>query len=208
MLVITLGACSTKEDEKKKKVEEKRTEKFEQGAVSENENTYTNEEIGFKFNYPEKWAIASKEEMSQLWDLGNDFIDNNLDSDLADQFEKGLIQVFPLFMASEIPLNEAINGTSSIQVIIEKSLFSEEAYLKGTKEQLEAMDAIEYDTGDLEEVDINGENFHKLPTEMGDLTQTYYAYKMDEYMLLVIVTAVDADAESIMEKAVMSIEID
>lgn len=208
MLVMSLTACDSGPKKPEEKAEEKAID-IQEGEMSG--DTYTNDSLGFKMDIPKGWAMASEEEMLQVIQMGAELVNNDEYTDLADAFEKGLIEGYPLFIASEDALSKVNNSTSSIQVTVERGDVDAEAFSEALKQYLESLTMIDYEVSDSEELTINGNTFYKTvatATPMGvDLSQAYYAYKLDGYILLVTTTVIDPDIEEEIEKAVMSIEI-
>ncbi len=180
-LFLLTGCGEEKNDSDKKestsvKEEEKVESKVEFSMGEWNNNVYENEFLGLKFNLPEGWTYLTDAELEEnnkeLGELNGVYYVNAKNSSTGD----------------------------NIIIMTEKTAtgLTTEYYLEQVKTQLESVDSMSYEIGEISEETVAGRKY-KTVTAVASVSgikveQKYYVYKMDEYFVSIISTTLNGQS--------------
>lgn len=206
-VLFTLTGCGEKKEDKEDAVEQKQeasvekeqkqetsVEKVEKAEFSMgewNNNIYTNNFLGLKFNLPEEWSYSSKEEIAATMNLGTELL--NDDQKIAAEMAK-LTSAYYMVAQNK-------NTGDSVTVLSEKQLANTttEDYISELKTQLSAVQSISYKINETSKEKISGIETDTLSvtgTMYGiDVAQKYYVYKLDDCMVCIIATSTSGETE-------------
>lgn len=184
MISVLISGCS------------KQGSKKEFSIGSWNDNVFENTWLNMSFKVNEDWSIATDEEISEVMGVGAELI-SELNGTSKEALTKAAeLKVIYGFLAYNS------DATTNIQLLYEnlaKSLggtkYTEEEYLNEFKKQIP--EDI-YELVDESTKEIAGKTFYTLKYSVydGALFQEYYTYKLDKYMVSVLVTFTpDTEAE-------------
>lgn len=151
-------------------------------------NTYVNNFIGVKFKLPEGWNYSSEEEIVQMMNIGKELLNDEqkLMSELSE-----LNSIY--YMVASDPTT-----ANSVTIIGEKTLIdiSMEYYMNQLKQQLLAVEAINYEAGEVTTEVVAGKEYTTLQLTVPayEMIQKYYVTKQDNYFTAIIVTATTGEA--------------
>lgn len=153
-----------------------------------NDNVYTNDFLGLKFNLPDGWVYSSDEEMAESLNKGLELFDDNQREKLEEALEtKGIYYL------------QAIDSTTNnnVQVFTEKVAtgISEEYYLEQVSKQLSELETIDYNIGEIAKEKVSNKEYTILKVEIPeyDVLQKYFIYKKDNYIVGIIVTSITGE---------------
>ena len=197
-LIITFTGCGKKEDEKDIEDEVQnaieRTEEIlqQENATSANfsmgeweNNVYTNDFLGLKFNLPEGWVYSSKEEIAEMMNMGTELLNDD---------QKAAAEIAKLNSAYYMVANNPNTG-DNITIISEKPMMDvdTEYYINQLKTQLTTVQSISYKIGEVSKEKISNVETDTLTvtgTMYGvEVSQRYYIYKLDNYIVSIIATS-------------------
>lgn len=170
--------------------EEGKTESKEFSMGKWENNVYTNDFLGLKFNLPEGWSYSSDEEIAKMMDLGTDLLNDE---------QKMAAEVSKLTSAYYMVANDPNTG-NNVVLLSEKPLIdlTVDSYLNQLKNQLTSVDSIKYEMGEEGKETIANKEFTTLTSTatMNNVTmiQKYYVYKLDKYFVSIIATSTTKDA--------------
>ena len=175
-------------------IEDKEIEKTEtETEISIGEwkgNTYENDFLGIKFNLPQGWKNLTSEEITEMMNLGEELL--NDDQKLAAEIAK-LTSVY--YMVANNP-----NTGDSVTILSEKLMtdVTEENYLNQLKNQLTSVESMEYEIVESSEENVAGKSYKTLSVNANlsgvIVPQKYYIYKLDNYMVCIIVTSISGES--------------
>lgn len=154
------------------------------------ENTYTNEFLGVTYSKPADWTRYTDEQIKDVMQLGKDLVD-------ASELSKKLAELTSVtYLMSSSP-----NG-SNVILMSEKTLvsMSEQSYAESLKSQLESQTALSYTLSDIKKETIDGNEFVTIEASIQTINQKYYIYKVDNYIVSIIVTATDGNVNDIIQQ--------
>lgn len=188
-MLFLLAGCGNKEEStttnNTTNEQTTREQKVEFSMGEWNNNVYTNEFLGLKFNLPEGWTYASDEEIADMMNLGTELLNDD---------QKAAAEVSKLTTAYYMVANDPNTG-NSISIISEKPVMevSTEYYMNELKTQLSAVESINYEIGETSKEKIADREYDILTASASmsgvKITQKYYIYKMDRYFVGIIVTS-------------------
>lgn len=147
------------------------------------DNVYSNESIGMKFKLPSGWTYSSEEQIAQIMNIGKELLndDQKLMAELSE------LKSVHYMMASDP------NTASSVSVIGEKTLIdiSMDYYMNQLKQQLLAVETINYEVGETSKEVVAGKEYTTLQLTVPEyqMVQKYYVIKQDNYFTAIIVTS-------------------
>lgn len=144
-----------------------------------NENTYTNEFLGLSYSKPNDWTRYTDEQIKDVMKIGAELTD-------ASEITKKLAELTSVtYLMSSSP-----NG-SNVILMSEKTLvnMSEQSYAETLKKQLEAQETLKYTLSDVKKETLGGKEFVTVEASVETINQKYYIYKVDNYVVSIIVTA-------------------
>ena len=180
-MLFVLTGCGDKENAKKEDKDEVVEQKQETNVKEEekpqfsmgewNNNVYTNDFLGLKFNLPEGWTYSSDEELEE--------INKQMEA------QNGVYYV------------SAINATTgnNINICSEKPAIDMtiEEYINQLKNQLSSLENINYKIGETANEQFLGRECQTVEmtvTMSGiEIMQKYYNYKVDEYIVSLVITS-------------------
>lgn len=148
-----------------------------------NEDTYTNEFLGLTYSKPADWVRYTDEQIKDVMQLGQDLVD-------ASEISKKLAELTSVtYLMSSSP-----NG-SNVILMSEKPVvsMSVESYADSLKSQLESQTALTYTLSDVKKETIDGKEFTTIEASVETINQKYYIYKVDKYIVSLIVTATEGN---------------
>ena len=200
-MLVTFTGCGKKEDEddvketrrnrieSKEDVEEKSESKEFSMGEWEN-NVYTNDFLGIKYNLPSGWKYSSDEEIAKLMNVGKELLNDD---------QKNLGEIAELTSVYYVVANDPNTG-NNIVIMSEKPLMeaSTDYYINSLKTQLENLDSINYEIGETSKETIGSRQYDTLTVSTSSngvkLAQKYYIYKLDKYFVDIIVTSTNGEA--------------
>lgn len=212
-LIITFTGCGKNDDEEvrvKEKAEEAiekteevldkvgEVEKVEENVVAKefsmgewNNNIYSNDFLGLKFSLPKGWSYSSEKEIADMMNLGKDLL--NDDQKLAAEVSK-------LNSAYYLVANNPNTG-DNVTILSEKPIvdITTDYYINQLKTQLLAVQSISYEIEGTSKENVAGKEYDVLTvtgTMSGiEVSQKYYIYKVDNYIVCIIATSNRGEAE-------------
>lgn len=154
-----------------------------------NNNVYTNDFLGLKFNLPEGWTYSSDEEIAEMMNLGIELL--NDDQKAAAELSK-LTSVY--YIAANNP-----NTGDSVAVMSEKPSMdvTTEFYINQLKSQLSTVESVSYEIGEIAKEQVADREYDTITATTNvsgiKIAQKYYVYKMDEYFVAIIATSVTGE---------------
>lgn len=144
-----------------------------------NENTYTNEFLGLTYYKPDDWTRFTDEQIKDVMEIGSELTD-------ASELAKKLSE-----LTSVTYLMSSSSDGSNVILMSEKPLvnMSEQSYAESLKSQLESQTSMSYTLSDIEKETIDGSEFVTIEASVQTINQKYYIYKVDDYVVSIIVTA-------------------
>ena len=217
-LIITFTGCGKKDDEErvKDKAEEvidkaadvldkvdkiektEKTEKTEQNVATKefsmgkwNNNVYSNDFLGLKFNLPKGWSYSSEKEIADMMNLGKELLNDD---------QKLAAEVAKLTSAYYVVANNPSTG-DNVTILSEKPIvdITTDYYISQLKTQLSAVTSISYEIGETSKENISGKEYDVL-TVTGTMSgvkvaQKYYVCKIDNYIVCIIATSNRGETE-------------
>lgn len=185
-MIFVLTGCGDKESVEKADKEEVVEQKQETNVEQEeqtvefsmgewNDNTYTNDFLGLKFNLPQGWTYSSDEELEQsnkqMKEQNGVYYVSAIDSSTGNN-----INIFSEKIATDVTI---------------------ESYMNELKTQLSALESITYEIGETSKEKISGKECQTLEmvaTISGiEVIQKYFTYQVDEYIVSIITTSVTGE---------------
>jgi len=148
-----------------------------------NEDTYTNEFLGLTYSKPADWTRYTDDQIKDVMQLGQDLVD-------ASELSKKLAELTSVtYLMSSNP-----NG-SNVILMSEKPVvsMSVESYADSLKSQLQSQTALTYTLSDVKKETIDGKEFVTIEASVETINQKYYIYKVDKYIVSIIVTATEGN---------------
>ena len=166
------------------------SDKKEISLGSWNENTYTNEFLGLTYSNPDGWVRYTDEQIKDIMKLGSELID-------ASEISKKLSELTSVTYM----MSSSANG-SNVILMSEKPIvsMSEKTYAETLKTQLENQQALDYVLSDIKNETINGKEFVTIEASVQNINQKYYIYKVDNYIVSLIMTATEGNVNDIIQQ--------
>ena len=154
-------------------------------------NVYTNEFLGLTYEKPEDWTRHSDEQIKEIMNIGLELTD-------ASEISKKLAEITSVTYM----MTSSTVGTNFI-LMSEKQIsdVSVEDYAEALKRGLAAQNVLDYQLSDVKSETIDGRKFVVVEADVSGMKQKYYMYKIDKYMVSIILTISDgSDADSLMSQ--------
>lgn len=154
-------------------------------------NTYTNEFLGLTYDMPEDWTRYSDEQIKEVMDIGLELTD-------ASEISKKLAEITSVTYM----MTSSSTGTNFI-LMSEKQIndVSVKDYAEALKTGLASQTIVNYQLSDTKNETVNGHDFVTVEAEVSGMRQKYYMYKLDKYMVSIILTITDgSDADTLMNQ--------
>ncbi|OYP11822.1 hypothetical protein CG709_08530, partial [Lachnotalea glycerini] len=155
-----------------------------------NGNTFENSWLNMKFEIPDDWNIASTEEINEIVGAGAEALDLNGTS--AEQIKKAaeLKTVYSFMVSDSTSTMNAQLIYENLALSIGGTKFTEEEYLDQISEMLLQQESYQYEQTDKGSVEIAGKTFQNIQFSAFDgvMYQEYYSYKMDKFMVSLIIS--------------------
>jgi len=150
-------------------------------------NTYTNEYIGYSYTLPDGWSFATQEELDEMMDAGGDLL--NEDQKAGAEYAK-IATIYDMMAQSPSGYN-IIVMLDNLKLYVGGTGTSPEDYIDNLVTQLEAVNSMSYECGDVTQVSAFGRDWYVLPANLSGtvIVQTYNICRIDDYMAAVIVTS-------------------
>lgn len=182
-MLFTLSGCGKEEGSKEEKKQEEQKTEFSMGKWED--NVYTNDFLGIKFNLPEGWKAATDEEIAKMMNVGKELLNDDQKA-LAELAEKSGVYY--------MSVNDPSTGNNII-VLTEKTAVNvnTDYYINQLKTQLTSVSSIKYQIGETSKATVAGREYDTLTATASmygyTTTQRYYVYKIDKYFVGIIVTS-------------------
>ena len=161
-VTLTLVGCGD-EDKTNKNEDNEKVENVENNRDDNDESTakfdrgqwegeqYINNFADIKFNLPEGWEKASDEDIAKLMNVGSEFLNED-----QQKFAELAEQTTVYGMVVNDPVTRA-----NVMISIEKPILklTPESYLTSVKQQLEIVEAMEYEVGEQFTTEIAGDKY-------------------------------------------------
>lgn len=189
-MLFLLTGCGKKEEESKKEEKPEEEQKTEFSMGKWEDNVYSNDFLGLKFNLPDDWKYSSKEKIAEMMNLGSELLNDD---------QKAAAEIAKLNAAYYMMANNP-NSADSIIVMSEKSAmdYTTEFYINQLKSQLTSVSSIKYTIEGTSKEKVGDKECDTLTasaTSSGlKMTQKYYVYKIDNYFIAIIATTMDGES--------------
>lgn len=197
-MLFVLTGCGDKEnakkDDKEEVVEQKQEIKVEETEKAEfsmgewNNNVYTNDFLGLKFNLPQGWSYSSNEEIAEMMNMSAELL--NDDQKAAAEMAK-LTSVYYVFAQD--------TSGNNVNIFSEKQFtdITTENYINALKTQLTALQSMSYEIVETSKEKVGDIETDTLTVSVKvsgvELTQKYYIYKIDKYIVGIIATNLNGE---------------
>lgn len=194
-MLFLLTGCGKKEEESKKEEKPAEEQKREFSIGKWEDNVYSNDFLGLKFNLPDDWTRYSDEEIAEIMNIG---------SDLLEDEQKAASEIAKLNSAYYMMVSNPNTG-DSIALMSEKSTmdYTTEFYINQLKSQLTSVSSIKYTVEGTSKEKVGNVECDALTvsaTVSGlKTTQRYYVYKIDKYFIAIIATSMTGGETGINE---------
>lgn len=198
-MILLLTGCGDKEnvkkEDKEKVVEQKQETNAEQEKKVEfsmgewNNNVYTNDFLGLKYNMPEGWTYSSDEEIAKMMSIGAEMLNND---------QKNLAEIAELNGVYYMVAKHPTKG-NNVNIFSEKQLtdITTKDYIEALKTQLLALQSMKYEVEGTSKEKIGNIEVDTLTLNVEasgiKIMQKYYIYKIDKYMVGIIATSLDGE---------------
>ena len=148
-------------------------------------DTYKNEFLGIEFVLPQGWERVTDEEIAAMMNIGAEML--NDDQKIGAELAK-LTSAY--YMSVKNP-----NTGDNLTILTEKPTMNvtEEFYLNQLKTQLEAVESMNYEIGEISKENVSGKEFKSVIATASvsgiEVGQKYFVRKMDKYFVCIIVTS-------------------
>jgi len=172
------------------KTDESSTDKkVTQGSWTD--SVYSNEFAEIQITLPADWTYSSKEQMADLMKLGSEYLTDEA------KFDAKLSEIAVVYCAM---VSDPSTG-DSIVVILEKQYtnLDAEQYIDIVSQKLlDSFEEIQYTIGDIGKQTICGNEYISCQTTLTQkkTSQTYFARRVGDYMVDIIITDADSNDES------------
>lgn len=190
-VVLVMAGCGKQEENKENNevannsTNELVTNNVEVSRGEWNGNQYANDFAKVKFNLPEGWTKATDEEIANLMNVGVEML-NEEQQKLAEIAEQTTVYC----MVVNDPSTSA-----SVMIMLEKPTLkvTPEYYLTSVKQQLEAVDSMEYTLGEQYTKNVGGEEYIAMDATVANypVAQSYYVKAEGDYILAIIITTTE-----------------
>jgi len=173
MVVISLVGCQ-------------KTSKFTVGEW--NQNTFENSWLNMKFDVPSDWGIASKEEIKALIGAGAEQM--NVEGTSAEQLKAAAeLKTIYSFIVSSPGLSAQLMY-ENLALSIGGTKLDESEYMDEVLKLLLPLADLNYKLVKKSSVQIANKEFKvmELTAYEGKLSQEYYVYKIDKFMVCIIIS--------------------
>jgi len=171
MVVISLVGCQ-------------KTSKFTIGEW--NQNIFENSWLNMKFDVPSDWGIASKEEIKTLIGVGAEKM--NIEGTSAEQLKAAVeLKTIYSFIVSRPGLSVQL-VYENLAMTIGATKFNESEYMDEVLKLLLPLADLQYKLVKKSSAQIANKEFKvmELSAYEGRLSQEYYVYKIDNFMVCII----------------------
>lgn len=191
MLFILTGCGEKKVENNSVTNDQQEEQKVEISMGNWNNNVYTNDFLGLKFNLPEGWTYSSDEEIAEMMNLGAELLNDD---------QKAAAELAKLTSVTYVVANNPNTG-NNVTIMSEKPAMevTTEYYINQLKTQLAAVESINYEIGNISKETVAGREYDTLTVTANvsgiELTQKYFVYKMDEYFVCLLITTTNGDTD-------------
>lgn len=191
MLFVLTGCGEKKVENNSVTNDQQEEQKVEISMGNWNNNVYTNDFLGLKFNLPEGWTYSSDEEIAEMMNLGAELLNDD---------QKAAAELAKLTSVTYVVANNPNTG-NNVTIMSEKPAMevTTEYYINQLKTQLAAVESINYEIGNISKETVAGREYDTLTVTANvsgiELTQKYFVYKMDEYFVCLLITTTNGDTD-------------
>jgi hypothetical protein len=154
-----------------------------------NQNVFENTWLNLKFDVPTDWDIASKEEIKAIIGAGADAL--NIEGTSAEQLKAAAeLKTIYAFMVNN-PKGLLVQLMyENLALTIGGTKYTEAQYLDELSKIMLSQDSVNYKFVSQSTTTITDKSFQKLELSAfeGKLIQDYYAYKKNQFMVVIIVS--------------------
>lgn len=151
---------------------------------------YSSEFAGLQFTMPEGWLAGTDEEIANLMGIGAEYLSDA--QKWATESAK-LSTIYDMMAQDPVTGNNVMVMFENLSMAIGGSKLDEAGYFDVVKKQLENVEDLEYTFNDPFDATAGSIEFYTVQaneTSVG-LDQYYMMHKMDNYMVVMIITIVD-----------------
>lgn len=149
---------------------------------------YETEFLGFRFNTPDGYALATTEELDQLMGISMDSLTESGDVTEAQAKYAELSSIYELMVTDSM-------GITNANIVLEKSVIPLNTYIEVLKEQLQGMSMMSVTFTGEEEVELAGATYTRLSADVESsgvaMYQDYYLRKVEGYIMCLTLTWAD-----------------
>lgn len=191
MLFVLTGCGEKKVENNSVTNDQQEEQKVEISMGNWNNNVYTNDFLGLKFNLPEGWTYSSDEEIAEMMNLGAELLNDD---------QKAAAELAKLTSVTYVVANNPNTG-NNVTIMSEKPAMevTTEYYINQLKTQLAAVESINYEIGNISKETVADREYDTLTVTANvsgiELTQKYFVYKMDEYFVCLLITTTNGDTD-------------
>lgn len=158
------------------------------------DSTYTNSYMNLTFSMPDTWVYASDEDIANTMSIAAENLSEaglELSEDMLEQQS-----IYDMMSQSTTTTSSVMVMYENLSMTIGGSMYTEELYLNSVKKQLEDLEMGYTFPDDITTTTIGEETYSALNTEYGEgeLYQTYYVRKINNYMTCIIISAKGGDS--------------
>ncbi len=149
---------------------------------------YETEFLGFRFNTPEGFALATAEELDQLMGVSMDSLSESGEITEAQAKYAELTSIYELMVTDSM-------GITNANIVLEKTAIPLNTYIEVLKEQLQDMSMMSVTFTGEEEVQLAGATYTKISADVESsgivMYQDYYLRKVEGYIMCMTLTWAD-----------------
>lgn len=149
---------------------------------------YETEFLGFRFNTPDGFSLATHEELDQLMGVSMDSLSESGDITEAQAKYAQLTSIYEMMVTDSM-------GVTNANIILEKSVIPINTYIEVLKEQLQTISAMNVTFTGEEEVQLAGATYTKVSADVESngisMYQEYYIRKVEGYIMCLTLTWAD-----------------
>lgn len=152
-----------------------------------NGNQYVNEFANIKFNLPSGWSKYSDEQIAQVMNVGVELLNDD---------QKKLAELAQSMVIYGMVANDDTTK-ANVSVILEKPAIkiTPESYATSLKQQLEAVNSIQYKVNETATAKVGSEEYTALTSTASvsgvEIGQSYYIRAEGDYIITIIVTTTE-----------------
>lgn len=184
-------AVEEEDAEDEEEEEEASSGRYKRGNVTD--TSFESEWIGFRYDLPEDFTMASQEEMDAVLQIGSEMIYEE-NADMIADYSK-------MVMVYEMMAMDSLNDT--VTVCVERTSLNPEEYAEALEAQIALVDGVEIKLIDEEkDAQIGGVEFYKYSYELNysgvTIYQDYYMAERNGRMIEILLAYADESVRDVM----------